>query len=76
MLGIDPWTIDHEIKTYPNAKPIQYKIREVIPKKNTHVERCDLENAQSKFHMPCTLDQMDIQLCYSKEKVEKHSSVY
>ena len=33
MLGIDPWIVEHEIKTYPNVKPIRQKLSEVNPRK-------------------------------------------
>ena len=31
MLGIDPSIVVHEIKTYPTAKPVRQKIRQVHP---------------------------------------------
>jgi hypothetical protein len=37
MLGIDPKIVEHEIKTYPNAKPIRQKLRPVNPKKATTI---------------------------------------
>ena len=33
MLGIDPSIVVHEIKTYPMAKPIKQKLRQVHPRK-------------------------------------------
>jgi hypothetical protein len=33
MPGIDPWIIEHEIKTYPNVKPVRQNLRAVNPKK-------------------------------------------
>jgi hypothetical protein len=33
MLGIDPSIVVHKIKTYPDAKPVQKKLRPVHPKK-------------------------------------------
>ena len=33
MLGIEPWIVDHEIKTYPNVKPVRQKLRVVNPRK-------------------------------------------
>ena len=29
MLGIDPRIVEHEIKTYPNAKPVRQHLRAV-----------------------------------------------
>ena len=31
--GIDPRIVEHEIKTYPNAKPIRKRLRAVNPRK-------------------------------------------
>ena len=33
MPGIDPHIVEHEIKTYPNAKPIQQCLRAMNPRK-------------------------------------------
>ena len=33
MMGIDPSIVVHEIKTYPTAKPIRKKLRQVHPRK-------------------------------------------
>ena len=33
MPGIDPRIIEHEIKIYPNAKPIRQRLRAVNPRK-------------------------------------------
>ena len=33
MPGIDPLIIEHEIKTYPNAKPVWQCLRAVNPRK-------------------------------------------
>ena len=33
MSGIDPSTVVHEIKTYPLAKPVRQKLRQVHPRK-------------------------------------------
>jgi hypothetical protein len=33
MPRIDPWIVEHEIKTYPNVKPVRQKLRFVNPKK-------------------------------------------
>ena len=33
MPGIDPKIVEHEITTYPDAKPIRQKLRSVNPKK-------------------------------------------
>jgi hypothetical protein len=33
MSGIDPWIVEHEIKTYPNVKPVRQKLWAVNPRK-------------------------------------------
>ena len=33
MPSIDPWIVEHEIKTYPNVKLVRQKLREVNPRK-------------------------------------------
>ena len=33
MPGIDPWIVEHEIKTYLNVKPVRQKLRAINPKK-------------------------------------------
>ena len=33
MPGIDPWIVEHEIKTYPNAKPVRQRLCAVNPRK-------------------------------------------
>ena len=33
MPGFDPKIVEHEIKTYPDAKPVRQKLRPVNPKK-------------------------------------------
>ena len=38
MLGIDPSIVEYEIQTYPDAKPIQQKLRPVNPHKAAAVK--------------------------------------
>jgi oligoendopeptidase F len=38
MPGIDPRVIEHEIMTYPDAKPVQHKLHPVNPKKATTIK--------------------------------------
>ena len=33
MPGIDPHIVEHDIKTYPNAKPVRQRLRAVNPRK-------------------------------------------
>jgi hypothetical protein len=43
MLGIDPKIVEHEITTYPDAKPVRQKLRPVNPKKEAAI-KFELEN--------------------------------
>ena len=38
MPGIDPSIVIHEIKTYPTAKPIRKKLRQVHPRKSAAIK--------------------------------------
>ena len=38
MPGIDPSIVEHEIQTYPNAKPIRQKLRPINPHKAVAVK--------------------------------------
>ena len=38
MLGIDPSIVVHEIKTYPSAKPVRKKLRQVHPQKDATIK--------------------------------------
>ena len=38
MPGIDPSIVEHEIRTYPNAKPVRKKLRPFNPRKATAVK--------------------------------------
>ena len=56
MPGIDPRIIEHEIKTYPNAKPIRQCLRAVNPRKALaiKVEIEKLLKANFIYHVPLT----------------------
>ena len=43
MPGIDPRIVEHEIKTYPNAKPVRQCLRAVNPRKALAIE-AEIEN--------------------------------
>ena len=38
MSGIDPSIVVHEIKTYPSAKPVKQKLRQVNPRKAASIK--------------------------------------
>ena len=38
MPGIDPSIIIHEIKTYPDAKPVRQRLRQIHPRKATAIK--------------------------------------
>jgi hypothetical protein len=56
MLGIDPRIVKHEIRTYPDTKPIRQRLRVVNPRKapfiNAEVEK--LLNASFIYAVPLT----------------------
>ena len=54
MLGIDPSIVFHEIKTYPMAKPVRKKLRQVHPRKATAI-KAEIEKllkASFIYHVP------------------------
>ena len=38
MFGIDPWIVEHEIRTYPNVKLVRQKLRDINPKKELAIK--------------------------------------
>ena len=56
MPGIDPQIVEHEIKTYPNAKPVRQRLRAVNPRKeptiNAEIEK--LLKASFIYPVPLT----------------------
>ena len=38
MLGIDPSIVEHGIRTYPDAKPVQQTLRPVNPRKAAYIK--------------------------------------
>jgi hypothetical protein len=57
MPGIDPRIVEHEITTYPDAKPVQQKLRPVNPRKATTI-KADVEKLlQVGFIYPIQLTQ-------------------
>ena len=56
MLGIDPCIVEHEIKTYPNAKPVQQRLCAVNPRKAPAI-KAEIEkllNAGFNYPVPLT----------------------
>ena len=54
MPGIDPRIVKHEIKTYPNAKPGQHRLRAVNPRKAPAI-KAEIEKllkASFIYHVP------------------------
>ena len=56
MPGIDPHIVEHEIKTYPNAKPVRQCLHAMNPRKApaTKVEIENLLNADLIYPVPLT----------------------
>ena len=56
MPSIDPHIIEHETKTYPNAKPVQQHLRAVNPRKTPAI-KAEIEkllNADFIYPIPLT----------------------
>lgn len=56
ILGIDPNIVVHEIKTYPNAKPVWQHLHLVHPKKATIIKNEVEKNPLCGFHLPHSSD--------------------
>ena len=55
MSGIDPSIVVHEIKTYPTAKPIRKKLRQVHPRKAAAI-KAEIERLlKARFIYPIPL---------------------
>jgi hypothetical protein len=56
MPGIDPHIVEHEIRTYPDAKPVRLRLRDVNPRKDPSikVEVEKLLNAEFIYLVPLT----------------------
>ena len=55
MLGIDPSIVVHEIKTYPTAKPVRKKLRQVHPRKAAAIKAEIEKILKARFIYPITL---------------------
>lgn len=55
MLGIDPWIVKHEIKTYPNVKLVQQKLRFVNPKNAPSIKEKIQKFLKARFNYPIML---------------------
>jgi hypothetical protein len=51
MSGIDPRIVEHEINTYPNAKPVQQKLRLVNPRKEAAIKVEVEKLLKAGFHL-------------------------
>ena len=55
MPGIDPRIVEHEINTYPNAKPIRKCLCAVNPRKAPTI-KAERETVESQFYLSHSLD--------------------
>ena len=56
MPSIDPWIVEHEIKIYPNVKPVRQKLKVVNPRKAPAI-KAEIEkllNASFIYPVPLT----------------------
>ena len=55
MPGIDPRIVEHEIKTYPNSKPVRQRLRVVNPRKAPAIKEEIEKLLKSGFIYPIPL---------------------
>ena len=55
MPGIDPHIVEHEIKTYPNAKPFRQRLRAVNPRKSHAIKAAIERLLKADFIYPVPL---------------------
>ena len=55
MLGLDPSIVVHEIKTYPTAKIVRKKLRQVHPRKSTAIKSEIEKHLKAAFIYPVPL---------------------
>jgi hypothetical protein len=64
MPGIDPKIVEHEITTYPDAKPVRQKLHLVNPRKATTIKAEVEKLLKERFIYP--LDSMGVKSCASR----------
>jgi hypothetical protein len=60
MPGIDPRIVEHEIMTYPDAKPVRQKLHLVNPRKEATIKAEVEKLLKVGFIYPCTVDGMGV----------------
>jgi len=60
MPGIDPWIVEHEIKTYPNVKPIRQKLRAANPRKAPTIKAEIEKIVESQLYISSPFDRMGL----------------
>ena len=63
MLGLDPSIVVHEIKTYPTAKAVRKKLRQVHPRKAVAIKAEIEKKIKTKVYLSCSPDGMGIERC-------------
>jgi hypothetical protein len=76
MPGIDPRIIEHEITTYPDAKPVQQKLHPVNPQKAAAIKAEVEKLLKAWFHLPHPIDSMGVESHSSQQKVGYDSRMY
>jgi hypothetical protein len=66
MPGIDPKIVEHEITTYPDAKPIRQKLHPVNPKKETTIKVEVEKLLKARFYLSYPFDPMGVKPCASQ----------
>jgi hypothetical protein len=76
MLGIDPRIVEHEIRTYPDAKPVRKKLHPVNPRKETTIKAEVEKLIKVGFIYPVQLTGMGVKPCSCQQKTRYDSCVY
>jgi hypothetical protein len=63
MPGIDPAIVVHEIKTYPDAKPIRQRLRQIHPRKAAAIKAEVEKTVESRFHLSDPVNGLGIEYC-------------
>ena len=68
MLGIDPSIVVHEIKTYPDAKPVYQKLRRVHSRKATAIKEEVEKLLRADFIYPVPLTEWVSNIVFVNKK--------
>ena len=76
MPRIDPSIVEHEIQTYPDAKPVRQKLRPINPRKVAAVKAEVEKLLKASFVYPIALTESCIQLRSCQQKARDNTHLY